>query len=426
MTEQTATEQMAKEQMAKDRKAKKALAACSGAHVIHDGVADILYVLLPALAKFLGLSDAEVGLIRSAQRAAMSIFQIPVGIWAERIGEKNLLVLGTILIGIAWIGVGFAPGYIPLLLIIFISGIGTAVQHPLAAAIVSQAYPGQGRRVAIGHYNFWGDVGKMAFVGGASLLLSLQIPWQVPGFISGGIALVGAIVILLILNSLGLGGRPEHAPAKSDGQSQDQSHDQSHGGPQSGWGVKHPVGFTALCTIKLLDSMTRTGFLTFAAFLLIDKGIPEHWAVLAPPMIFGGGMVGKLAFGYMAERFGVFGSVISACLTTSLGIFLIVLLPEWSAMVVLAFTGVTLNGTSSVLYGSVGDYIDMKKQARAFGLFYTLGSVAGIIAPLGFGFVNDWVGREISMMIIGSLPLVVIPLCFILRSSGRELEAAKA
>ncbi len=407
------------EKTAKDRKATKALAICSGAHVIHDGVSDILYVLLPALAKFFGLTDAEVGLIRSAQRAAMSLFQIPVGIWAERIGEKNLLVLGTILVGASWIGVGLAPGYIPLLLIIFVSGIGTAVQHPLAAAIVSQAYPDQGRRVAIGHYNFWGDVGKMAFVGGASLLLSLQISWQVPGFISGGIALVGAVVILLVLNSLGLGGRPEHSHTKS-------KDIKPHTPKQTGWGVKHPVGFTALCTIKLLDSVTRTGFLTFAAFLLIDKGVPENWAVLAPPIIFGGGMIGKLAFGYIAERFGVFGSVISACLTTSLGIFLIVLLPEWSAMVVLAFTGITLNGTSSVLYGSVGDYIDMKKQARAFGLFYTLGSVAGIIAPLGFGFINDWIGREISMMIVGSLPLIVIPLCFILRSSGRDLEAAKA
>ena len=78
------------EKTAKDRKATKALAICSGAHVIHDGVSDILYVLLPALAKFFGLTDAEVGLIRSAQRAAMSLFQIPVGIWAERIKLTRL------------------------------------------------------------------------------------------------------------------------------------------------------------------------------------------------------------------------------------------------------------------------------------------------------------------------------------------------
>lgn len=398
-------------------KAKKVLATCSGAHVVHDGISDILYVMLPALAQHFGLSLVQVGLIRSAHRAAMALFQIPVAVWAERIGEKNLLVLGTALAGIAWIALGLAPGFIPLLLILFVAGLGSAVQHPLAAAIVSQAYPGQGRRVAIGQYNFAGDAGKLAFAGGASLWLGLQLPWQAPSYFFGGVTLAAAVVILILLNSLDVGNHPD--------------------GPKSirkavvrperpkGWGIKHGVGFSALCAIKLLDSLTRSGFLTFAAFLLIAKGIPEGWAVQAPPIIFIGGMIGKLAFGYIAERFGVFATVIVSSLVTGTGIFLILLLPDWSAMLVLAFAGITLNGTSSVLYGSVGDYIDANKQGRAFGLFYTLGSGAGIAAPLALGLVGDWAGIEVAMAIVGALPFFVIPLCFVLRSSARELDAAE-
>ena len=151
---------------ASDRKAKQALATSSGVHAVHDGLSDILYVLLPVLAQFFGLTEFQAGLIRSAQRFGMSLFQIPMGLWAERIGERNLLVAGTVLAGAAWIGIGLAPSFIPLLVICFILGIGGSVQHPLAQAIVSQAYPGQGRRVAIGHYNFWGDAGKLMFAGG--------------------------------------------------------------------------------------------------------------------------------------------------------------------------------------------------------------------------------------------------------------------
>ncbi|MEX2451162.1 MAG: MFS transporter [Rhodospirillales bacterium] len=402
-----------------DGKAKKALATCSGAHVVHDGVSDILYVLLPALAQHFGLSLAQVGLIRSAHRAAMTLFQIPVAVWAERIGEKNLLVLGTALSGAAWIALGMAPGFIPLLLILFVAGLGTAVQHPLAAAIVSQAYPEQGRRIAIGQYNFWGDFGKLAFAGGASIWLGFQLPWQVPGYFFGALTLAAALVILVMLNNLDLGGHPDRPKRAQESERQPA---ESRPVRSKGWGIKHGVGFSALCTIKLFDSLTRTGFLTFAAFLLIAKGIPEGWAVQAPPIIFIGGMIGKLAFGYLAERFGVFRTVIAAALTTGSGIFLILLLPGWSAMLILAFTGITLNGTSSVLYGSVGDYIDANKQGRAFGLFYTLGSAAGIIAPLGFGLIGDWAGIEVTIAIVGALPFFVIPLCFVLRSSARELE----
>ncbi len=405
------------EKTAKDRKAKQALAASSGAHAVHDGLSDILYVLLPVIAQFLGLSEFQAGLIRSAQRAGMSLFQIPMGLWAEHIGERNLLVAGTILAGLASIGIGLAPGFIPLLIICFILGIGGAVQHPLAQAIVSQAYPEQGRRVAIGHYNFWGDAGKLMFAGGASLWIGLQLPWQVPGFFYGAIALIGAVVILILLNNLGLGGHPDksrtskHEPKKPI---------------VKGWGVKHRLGFSTLCTIKFIDSITRAGFLTFIAFFMIDKGLPKEWAVQALPIVFVGGMLGKLAFGYISERIGVFNSVVMAAITTGGGIFLIINLPEWSAFMIMAFVGITLNGVSSVLYGTVGDYIELNKQARAFGFFYTIASIGGIVAPAAIGFIYDQAGANIAMSVVGVLPLLIIPLCFILRSSERDLEAAKA
>ncbi|MGY8990798.1 MAG: MFS transporter [Rhodospirillales bacterium] len=441
------------ENIAVEKKAKQALATSSGAHAVHDGLSDTLYVLLPVLAEFFGLDKAEAGLIRSAQRAGMSLFQIPVGLWAERIGERNLLVLGTVLAGLSWIGIGLTasiapltapltevilstiagagqlltgtawsgiqlpPEFTPLLIFCFLLGIGGAVQHPLAQALVSKAYPAQGRRVAVGHYNFWGDAGKLLFTGATSLWIGLQLPWQAPGIAFGGIAILCALIILIVLNNIGLGGAPEHLqPTKND----------PRPGVEKGWGVKHKVGFTALCSIKFMDSITRSGFLTFIAFLMIDKGLPKEWAIQALPVVFVGGMLGKLAFGYIAERFGVFKSVVFAAIATGAGIFLIISLPVWVAFIVMAFVGITLNGVSSVLYGTVGDYIELNKQTRAFGFFYTLGTVAGILAPVLIGIIYDTAGANIAMSVVGILPLLVLPLCLILRMSERDLESTKA
>jgi hypothetical protein len=55
-----------------------------------------------------------------------------------------------------------------------------------------------------------------------------------------------------------------------------------------------------LCLIEILDSSTRAGFLTFIAFLLIAAACPRVGAS-AVPLVFVGGMAGKLACGLLAE-----------------------------------------------------------------------------------------------------------------------------
>src|SRR5689334_19739912 len=174
---------------------KKTLATCCTAHVMHDGFSDVTYVLLPLLAQTFGLSLSQVGMIRSAHRVAMAAFQLPAGLIAERFGERNLLALGTFIAGCAFLSLGYVSGFWAILVSLFFAGMGSAVQHPLSSTIISHAFPGDGRRGALGTYNFFGDVGKFAFGGIVSLLLVAGISWQVPvtGFGIAGILTAIAI-----------------------------------------------------------------------------------------------------------------------------------------------------------------------------------------------------------------------------------------
>jgi FSR family fosmidomycin resistance protein-like MFS transporter len=151
----------------------------------------------------------------------------------------------------------------------------------------------------------------------------------------------------------------------------------------AGWGIRNPQGFTALCLIEILDSSTRTGFLTFIAFVLIGKGLPDGWAVLSVPLILVGGMAGKLACGFLAERLGIVRMIIITEVATGAGILATLALPSFASFLLLPLIGVVLNGTSSVLYATIGDFVDPARLPRAFGFFYTLGSLCGIAAPLG-------------------------------------------
>jgi len=231
---------------------KRTLAICSAVHTLHDGLSDVTYVLLPLLANAFGLSLAQVGLIRGAHRAAMAAFQIPAGIVAERLGERELLAFGTLLAGAAFTALGYAQGFWAILAALFLAGAGSAVQHPLASTLVSRAYPVQGRRAALGTYNFAGDVGKFAFGGLVSLLLLAGISWQAPVIGFGVVAVVTAIAVLSLLAARTHAGPTAH-PVSARG--------------ATDWGIRDRPRFLALCLIEVLDSSTRSAFLTFIAFL---------------------------------------------------------------------------------------------------------------------------------------------------------------
>ena len=88
-----------------------------------------------------------------------------------------------------------------IIVALFFAGFGSAVQHPLSSTIISHAYPDEGRRAALGTYNFFGDVGKFAFGGAVSLCLLAGISWQAPVMGFGVIGIATAVFIFLYVSN---------------------------------------------------------------------------------------------------------------------------------------------------------------------------------------------------------------------------------
>ncbi len=391
------------------RRARAVLGTACGTHFVHDGFADILYVLFPVWAREFGLSFAQVGLLRTAYSGAMAAFQIPAGLLAERWGEARLLAAGTAATALGFIAAGFAGGYLALLGCLLAAGLGSGVQHPLSSTLVSNAYDDRGRRTALGTYNFSGDLGKVA----VPAAVAFAVPWlgwrgAVESFAAVGLA--AAVLVLLALTNLKIG----HTPVPVD------TSDRPSG---SDWGIRDLRGFQALSLIQVIDSSTRTGLLTFLPFLLIAKGSSVRAVGFALMLVFAGGAAGKFACGVLAERLGVIRTVIITETATGVGILLLLALPLGPALVLLPLLGIALNGTSSVLYGTVADLVDSDRRARSYAVFYTLGIGASALSPSIYGVVSDWGGVPLAIAIVGSVVFVTLPLTLALR---RPLAAATA
>ena len=127
-------------------------------------------------------------------------------------------------------------------------------------------------------------------------------------------------------------------------------------------------------------------------------------------LVFAGGAAGKLICGLVAERLGILRTVVLTELVTTVLILGVLAVPLSGAMILLPVVGVALNGTSSVLYGTViGDFVHSDRQARAFGLFYTFGTGAGVVSPFLFGLFSDAWGLDAAVKAIATLVLLILP-----------------
>src|SRR5437879_147671 len=300
-------------------RARAVLAAACSIHFVHDGFSDILYVLLPIWANEFRLTFAQVGIIRTAYSGGMAAFQIPAGLLAERWGERRLLAAGTAVTACGFIAAGTVGGFLSLLSVLLVAGLGSGVQHPLSSSLVAKAYETGARRAALGTYNFSGDLGKVA--------------------VPAAVALVAGVGTALAL-------------------------------------------------------------------------------------LFAGGAVGKFACGLAAERLGVIRTVVLTEAATALGILALIAAPLPVALAILPLMGVALNGTSSVLYGTVADLVTADRRSRAYGLYYTVTILSSALAPSVYGLIGDAVGVGATLVVVSLIVLATIPLCLVLRAS--VAQAARA
>ena len=390
------------------RSARSTLGVCGTAHFVHDGLHDSLYILLPLWSQAFGLSLTQVGTLKFVYSGAMAIFQMPAGFLSERFSPRLLLAVGTAFLGLAFFLLGLTGGFVTLLLLLFFAGLGSGPQHPLSSTLVAKAYETGPRRAALGIYNFSGDIGKVVLPAILALVAG-AVGWRMGVFGLGVFGAISAVAILIALTRLRAGSRPKPQTASEKTIS------------PSGWGILNRRGFAAISAINLLDTGVTFGFLTFLPFLLIEKGAGVEMVGLAIALVFSGGAAGKFLCGFLAERLGIVRTMVLTEIATGAGIIILLFMPLLGALVLLPLVGVAMNGTSSVLYATVADFITPERHARGFAFFYTVGMGAGAISPLIFGLVSDAVGVSTSMVILGVLIFLTIPFCLMVSYSQQPL-----
>jgi MFS family permease len=123
---------------------------------LNDGM---IWGLFPILLAAKGFSLADIGLITAIYPLVWGLAQLGTGRLSDFICQKDLLVIGMLLQGVAILGLLWAETFFVYAALSFVLGLGTAVVYPTFLASIAQNTHPTDRAASLGIFRLWRDLG---------------------------------------------------------------------------------------------------------------------------------------------------------------------------------------------------------------------------------------------------------------------------
>lgn len=371
------------------------------AHFCVDSYATMLIPALPFLSERLGFGLAFSGVLAAIPSVA-SVSQPLLGLWADRMKRRYLVLGGLFLAATFTPLIGVTSSYWVLVLCLCLGGFGVAAFHPQVFAQVGEL-SGNRRSFGIAVFIFGGTLA----IGGTPLWVS----W----FGSGPgleylplVAIPGFLLLLVIIKVVPLD-NPQVA----------------HGSISLIDSLRHAGRpLTVITVVVILRSVTGLGIGTFIVFLGRDRGLSAIEAGAALSAYNTAGVVGSLASGYLADRIQpkllTWTSILLAC-PLLLGY---IHLSGPTSYVLLTIGGGLLLSSNSILVALAQELAPKNAAlASSLPLGFSWGLASLTLGPLGF--LADRIGLEPTLTYVVLLALVTTGVSLLLPATQPALAREK-
>jgi MFS family permease len=349
-----------------------------------------LGMLLPSMAATLHLSYSEMGFIGTANFLGYLAAVLLSGFWAGRIGSRRVIFLALLTVGISMALVSRATGFLSVLLLYMVTGMGSGATNVPVMGLVSTWFSSRQRGRAAGFI----VIGS----GFAIMISGWLIPhvnrrigpegWRTSWLILGGIVLLIALVSQALLRNhpedkgLTPVGGDDPAPSVRSG-------DKAKATNLYRTGVIYYLG-----AIYFLFGYTYVIYATFIVTTLVkERGFPERvagnfWMWVGFLSLFSGPV-----FGTLSDRFSRKAGLIIVFTLQAVSYLLIATrLPGIFLYLSIGFYGLVAWSIPSIMAAAVGDYVGARKAATAFGLVTFIFGLGQITGPAVAGVLAEKTG----------------------------------
>ena len=354
-------------------------------HFIHDIYTAFVAPLLPVLMERLSLSLTLAGSLTAIQQfpAVLNPF---IGYLADKVSLRYFVILAPAVTATLISGLGWAPNYFTLAILLFLTGISVACFHAPAPAMVARI---SGKKVGLGMSLFMagGELGRT--VG------PLLAVWAVSALTMDGFY---KIMILGWAASFLLYWRLKDVPPITDG-------------PRISLRSVSPVlvrVFIPLILITIFRNFMLVGLSIYLPTYMSMGGSSLWIAGAALSILEFAGVGGALLSGTISDHLGRKSVLVLATVGASIFLLLFINQQGWILVPILLALGFTALSTSPVMMAIVQEQLP-NHRAVGNGLYMSLNFLLRPIAILVIGFVGDKYGLYTAYFWSAILALLAIP-----------------
>ncbi len=318
--------------------------------------------------------------------SVVSAIASPVaGTVIDRIGAKKVMAIGAAVVGISIIIESRITELWHLYVLFGCIGLGLMCSTIIPCSLLISNWFISRRGAAMSAAFVGTSFGGMVMSPVANWII-LNYGWRTAFVASGSTILIVVIPLILFVirtHPVEMGLKPYQ-----QGKSEDASADEVRGvGVKDAFSLKV---FWQIAAIMLILSVAYGGLGNHCVAYLTDLGHSPTRAAFAWSLVMGAMVLGKIAFGPLADRWGAKVAMAISCVLFSISIgFLIFASPYWVVLVFASIYGFACGAPLVINPLLTGDYLGVKNFATLYGILNIMGTIGGAIGPVGAGYIFD-------------------------------------
>ncbi len=358
------------------------LVAVSVGHGITHWYPATLFIILPYLAKDLGLTYSEVGILMGWNYFTSFFINVPGGMIVDMVGKTGLLLGSALaLTGLPYLFLSFSPSYVVAMIAVTFVGIGNNIWHPAALSFLAKRYP-ERKGFAIAIHAMGANLGDTLAPIAVGVTLTF-LTWRnvlALNFLPG--VLLGYVLWRLLVKA---------GSIRAEAKGKELTFQEYWVAVKT---MARNKSILLLCTLSGLRSMTQSGLFTFLPLYLANElhyspaVVGTYLTVVQAAGIFGSPISGVLSDKKGRRPVLTAGLLITSLLLVSLAVLKLKLLFVGA----LAFLGFFLFSLRPVMFAWTMDLAPKNVSGTTVSALFGVQSLFSGFSPVICGFIADRFG----------------------------------
>ncbi len=372
----------------------------SSAHLLHDTYTSFLAQALPILIDKFGISKTLAGLLSIVQRIP-SLFNFLVGIMAENIKARYMVIFAPAVTCVAMSLIGIAPGYIFLVILLFISGISSTLFHVPAPVMIKKL---SGSRIGKG-MSFFMLGGELARTLGPLVIVGVVSLWGLEGtykLIPFGLA--ASVFLFIKLRKIDISSSFEGPVTKPEY-----------------WKIfkKFLPVFIAIGGITFFRAAIKASLTLYLPVYITENG-GEYWfSGVSLSVLQLAGALGTFYAGPISDKIGRKSSLLIITIVSPLLMYIFTFIQGFWTLPLLILMGVFLIASTPIFLAIVHE-LETERLAFVNGVFMTISFTMGSLMVLLVGIASDIFGINFTYKASAFVGLIAIVFVFFLPGKSKR------